>query len=42
VDKDSIPGLVVISSNGIDSKSNIETYKNGDYCDDIAAIVEPK
>jgi len=41
-DKDSIPGLVVISSSGIDGKSNLETYKENNYGDDIAAIVEPK
>ena len=42
VDKDSTSGLVVVSSNGIDAKSNLNTYKENNYGDDIVAIVEPK
>lgn len=41
-DKDSTPGLVVISSSGIDAKSIINTYKENHYGDDIVAIIEPK
>lgn len=40
-DKDSIPGLVVISSNGIDTKSSLGAYKENNYGDDIVAIIEP-
>ena len=41
-DKTSIPGLVIISSNGVDGVSSKATYKDGNYGDDIAAVVEPK
>jgi prepilin-type N-terminal cleavage/methylation domain-containing protein len=41
-DKDSTPGLVVISSSGIDAKSSMHTYKDNKYGDDIIAIIEPK
>lgn len=41
-DKDSTPGLVVISSNGIDTESSLSTYKENSYGDDIVAIIEPK
>lgn len=40
-DKESTSGLVVVSSNGIDSKSNLSTYKDNNYGDDIVAIIEP-
>ena len=35
------PGLVIISSYGKDSKSNKAEYKDGDYGDDIIAVVNP-
>ena len=35
------PGLVIIASCGKDSKSSRAGYKNGDYGDDIIAIVNP-
>lgn len=41
-DKTSIPGLVIITSYGVDGKSSMATYKDGNFGDDIAAIVEPK
>lgn len=41
-DKDSTPGLVVISSNGVDAKSSLNTYNENNYGDDIVAIIEPK
>ena len=37
----SMPGLVIISSCGKDSQSNKAEYKNGDYADDIIAIINP-
>ena len=40
-DKDSISGLVVISSAGRDAKSSEDTYKENDFGDDIIAVVEP-
>lgn len=39
---DSIPGLVIISSSGVDRKSNISTYKDGKYGDDVLGVIEPK
>ncbi len=41
-DKDSISGLVVISSCGPDSATQMPMYKTNDFGDDIIAIVEPK
>lgn len=41
-DKDSIPGLVIITSNGVDGKSSMATYRNGNFGDDIVAVLEPK
>lgn len=41
-DNESIPGLVIITSSGIDGQSSISTYKDGNFGDDIVAIVEPK
>jgi len=41
-DKTSIPGLVIITSYGVDGKSSMATYKDGNFGDDIVAIVEPK
>ena len=40
-DAESMPGLVIISSCGKDSKSNKTEYKNGDYGDDIVAVIKP-
>ena len=40
-DETSMPGLVIISSCGRDSKSNKSEYKNGDYGDDIIAVINP-
>jgi len=40
-DSESIPGLVVISSNGPDGISGKEGYSDGDFGDDILAIIEP-
>ena len=40
-DATSMPGLVIISSYGKDSVSNKAEYKNGDYGDDVIAIVNP-
>lgn len=40
-DSSSMPGLIIISSYGKDSKSNKTEYKNGDYGDDIIAVVNP-
>ena len=37
----SMPGLVIISSYGKDSKSNKAEYKNGNYGDDVIAIINP-
>ena len=36
-----MPGLVIISSSGKDSQSNRAEYKNGDYGDDVIAIINP-
>lgn len=41
VDSDIKPGLIVITSNGPDAKSNREEYKDGNFGDDIIAIVDP-
>lgn len=41
-DVESIPGLVIVTSNGIDGQSSMATYKDGNFGDDIVAIVEPK
>lgn len=40
-DRDSISGLVVISSAGRDAKSNETAYCVNDFGDDIIAVVEP-
>ena len=40
-DLESLPGLVIISSQGKDSKSNAAEYKNGDYGDDIVTVIKP-
>ena len=40
-DGTSMPGLVIISSYGKDSKSNKTEYKDGNYGDDVIAIVNP-
>lgn len=40
-DATSMPGLVIISSYGKDSVSNKAEYKNGDYGDDVIAIINP-
>lgn len=42
VDHTGIPGLVIISSNGVDGESSIGTYKEGNYGDDICAVIQPK
>lgn len=36
-----LPGLVVISSNGPDAKSNKKLYSLNDFGDDVIAVVEP-
>lgn len=41
-DHDSIPGLVIISSSGVDGQSSIGTYKDGEYGDDVLAVMEVK
>lgn len=41
-DKESIAGLIMICSKGADGKSNLTTYKDGNYGDDLIAIIEPK
>ena len=41
VDATSMPGLVIVSSCGKDSQSNKKEYKNGNYGDDIIAIINP-
>ena len=41
LDATSMPGLVIISSYGKDSVSNKAEYKNGDYGDDVIAIINP-
>ena len=40
-DSSSMPGLVIISSYGKDGTSNKTEYKNGDYGDDVIAVVNP-
>ncbi len=40
-DADSMPGLIVISSCGKDAKSNRQEYKNGNYGDDVVAVIKP-
>jgi len=40
-DGTSMPGLVIISSYGKDSKSNKSEYKTGNYGDDVIAIINP-
>lgn len=40
-DASSMPGLVVITSCGKDSKSNKSEYKTGNYGDDVIAVVNP-
>ena len=40
-DATSMPGLVIISSYGKDSESNKTEYKNGDYGDDVIAVINP-
>ena len=41
VDASSMPGLIIISSYGKDCKSNKAEYKNGDYGDDVIAVINP-
>lgn len=41
-DKDSIPGLIIITSSGVNGLSSRVTYTDGIYGDDIMAILEPK
>lgn len=41
-DRDNVTGLIIITSSGPDGKSNAETYKDGNYGDDIIVVVEPK
>lgn len=41
-DRESVPGLIIISSNGVNGISSKDTYKDGNYGDDVIAIVEPK
>ncbi len=41
-DKESVTGLIIISSKGVNGTANKATYKDGNYGDDIIAIVEPK
>ena len=40
-DSESIPGMVVITSNGADSMSNKSSYSSEDFGDDIIAVIEP-
>lgn len=40
-DTDSIPGMVLITSNGADSISNKSTYSDEKFGDDIIAVIEP-
>lgn len=35
-------GTVIVASNGRDSQSNSNEYKNGNHGDDILAIIEPR
>lgn len=41
VDATSMPGLVIISSYGKDSKSNKAEYKTGNYGDDVITVINP-
>lgn len=40
-DADNIPGLIVITSNGIDSRSSMDTYADNNFGDDVIAVIEP-
>ena len=40
-DATSMPGLIIISSYGKDCESNKSEYKNGDYGDDVIAVINP-
>ena len=40
-DSESIPGMVIISSSGIDSVSNKDNYSLDDFGDDVIAVIEP-
>lgn len=40
-DSESIPGMVIITSNGADSLSNKSSYSSEDFGDDIIAVIEP-
>lgn len=40
-DAESIPGMIVISSNGADSLSNKNSYSSDDFGDDVIAVIEP-
>lgn len=40
-DKNSVDGLIIISSAGEDGSFNDAYYKNSDYGDDIIAVIEP-
>lgn len=40
-DSESIPGMVIVMSNGIDSISNKESYSSEDFGDDVIAVIEP-
>lgn len=41
-DRETVSGLVVVYSKGVDGISNAEGYKEGNYGDDVIAVVEPK
>ena len=38
---ESIPGMIIISSNGADCVSNKDSYSSDDFGDDIIAVIEP-
>ncbi len=40
-DETSVSGLIVIASNGIDAQSSRTTYADGNFGDDVIAVVEP-
>lgn len=40
-DAESMPGLIIISSCGKDAKSNKHEYKDGNYGDDVIAVIKP-
>ena len=40
-DSSSIPGLVIVSSSGKDSKNNKTEYSAGNYGDDVIAVIKP-